>query len=254
MDEFDVNNLPLRYRSDTRSVNSDGCPSPTNSKRSGKPKLDCKVAHQRNVIAFIDQLGNISAALQSPISFESEVNKATPDIIMPEHSIFGQEIKQHFDAVLNQSENGVRVTNIMMDYFNEVAEAYTTFTSSIANIAKEKLSNLNDIKKKGDRMNSTFTKCCKFLENSSNLAEKYKEHNGKLYNEVNRDFSKFQSEHIAEAKEINRRAKILRTGHNEQIKLVEEEKKKNHCLLEFATLKKIRKRSLETFKAEKVIS
>jgi len=237
-----------RYRSDTHSAHSD---SPTSSKRT-LGNLECKVSYRRRVVAFKDQLGNISASLQSPLSVEEETGKPTADLIMPEHSIFGQELKQHFDAVLYQSENGVRVTNIMMDYFNEISEAYRNFTDVMGSIAKSKLSKLKEIQNKGDRMDSTFNKCCKFLEHSSTLSQKYGEHNEKLYNKVISDFSEFQKKHLADAKEVNRRAKIMKSGMEKQTKLVLAEKSSAIKFLNMSASKKLGTVNKKTSKKKKL--
>lgn len=249
MADYDEKVRVGRYRSDTHSVNSD---SPTNSKAGGRAKLDCKVLYRRRVVAHTDQLNNISAALQSPIPLEEEADKNTLDIEMPEHTIFGQELKQHFAAVLNQSENGVRVTNIMMDYFSEISEAYINFTKSLGNIAKQKLKSLKAIDKKGDRMESTFDKCCKFLENSSTLAQKYEEFNAKLYDDVVRDFSNFKNVHVAEAKEVSRRAEIMRNGLEEQSKLVKKQKKACVDFLNQTASQKLRKTNMKPSKRKKL--
>lgn len=242
---------PSRLGSIMRGLD-DGLGAPPSPKFSYSAQLSHKVSCPRRVVAFTDKLGNISAGLQAPVTEEDYT--PTADLIMPENSIFGRELRQHFDAVLNQSLNGVSVTNIMMDFFNEQNKHYRAFTTAMAKNAQAQLTKLKKIPNNGDRMDVSFAKCCTFLEHSSQLAQKYSEHNQKYYNQIVKPFNKFQIVHTSEAKEVSRRAAVLKAGLVEQETLVKKEKKSYCIILENASREKARNIEHETVQEKQVKS
>lgn len=215
-----------------------------------KAKLSNNVACPRRVVAFTDKLGNISAGLQAPVT-EADYTP-TADLIMPENSMFGRELQQHFDAILHQSKNGVTTTNIMLDYFTELYNSYRAFTTAMAKNAQAQLSKLKKIPNKGDRMDVCFKKCCKLLEHSSKLAQRYSEKNQKFYNEVVKDFTKFQVVHTEEAKEVSRRAEVLKSGLAEQNNIVKQEKETTISFLRLTPAKKLATISMKISKKNKL--
>lgn len=229
---------------------TDNLETPPSPRFTHKAKLSNNVACPRRVVAFTDKLGNISAGLQAPVT-EADYTP-TADLIMPENSVFGRELQQHFDAILHQSTNGVDTTNIMLDYFNELYNSYRTFTTAMAKNAQAQLSKLKKIPHKGDRMDVCFKKCCTLLEHSSKLAQRYSEHNQKFYNEVIKDFNKFQIVHAEEAKEVTRRAEVLKSGLAEQNNLVKQEKETTISFLRLAPAKKLATVSMKISKKNKL--